>query len=175
MTTITGRPDPAASLRTSGGHATCVRRPELAQTGLGKYVEWLADRGRRFDSYLDLWAWSVDDLEDFWASLWDYFDVPGSPGNCVLTDRAMPGANWFPTARLNYAECILARRRRPRPSRHPRPITDPRAGRAAFGELAEQVRRSDRDVLLSGHWRSRLHLLLKLLKLRLLLGSQFVL
>ena len=143
MTTFTGRPEPAAIAADAGA----VMRPalagqELAETGLGQYVAWLADRGRRFDSYLDLWAWSVDDLEDFWASLWEYFEVAGTPGNRVLTDRTMPGANWFPTARLNYAECILgAVEDLERPAilgrsqtREPVELT--------FGELAEQVRRA---------------------------------
>ncbi len=143
MSTLTGRPEPAAIAADAGA----VMRPafagqELAETGLGKYVAWLADRGRRFDSYLDLWAWSVEDLEDFWSSLWEYFDVPGSPGTCVLPDREMPGASWFPTARLNYAECVLRAVDDPdRPAilgrsqtREPVELT--------FGDLAEQVRRA---------------------------------
>jgi acetoacetyl-CoA synthetase len=141
--TFTDRPEPADIAAGLGP----VMRPalsgtELAETGLGKYVAWLADRGRSFDSYLDLWAWSVDDLEDFWSSLWEYFGVPGTPGSCVLTDRNMPGATWFPTARLNYAECILGSIEDPeRPAilgrsqtREPVELT--------FGDLAEQVRRA---------------------------------
>ncbi|MGY2876490.1 acetoacetyl-CoA synthetase [Marmoricola sp. URHA0025 HA25] len=79
----------------------------LAETGLGRYVAWLAERGKHFETYLDLWAWSVADLDGFWASLWEYFGVPGSPGEAVLPDRSMPGARWFPTATINYAECML--------------------------------------------------------------------
>jgi acetoacetyl-CoA synthetase len=77
---------------------------------LTEYVRWLeAERSRRFDSYEELWRWSVDDLEGFWSSIWDFFDVQadGEPSP-VLVDRAMPGAKWFPQARLNYAEHVFA-------------------------------------------------------------------
>src|SRR3954469_4386013 len=70
-----------------------------------RYMRGL-DRG--FESYDELWRWSVDDLEGFWASLWDFFEVEGSYDR-VLGSRSMPGAEWFPGARVNYAEHILRR------------------------------------------------------------------
>ena len=85
-------------------------RPEFAQgSNLARYMRWLEDeRGRRFSGYDALWEWSVRDLEGFWQSIWDYFDVHSiSPPACVLDTQAMPGAKWFPGARLNYAEHIL--------------------------------------------------------------------
>jgi acetoacetyl-CoA synthetase len=55
--------------------------------------------------YEELWRWSVDDLEGFWAAVWDFFDVQASaPYERVLGRREMPGAQWFPGARLSYAE-----------------------------------------------------------------------
>jgi acetoacetyl-CoA synthetase len=55
--------------------------------------------------YEELWRWSVDDLEGFWAAIWDFFDVQASaPYERVLGRREMPGAQWFPGARLSYAE-----------------------------------------------------------------------
>jgi acetoacetyl-CoA synthetase len=61
--------------------------------------------------YRDLWRWSVEDLEGFWASIWDYFDVQASePYERVLGRREMPGAQWFPGARLNYAEHLFRSR-----------------------------------------------------------------
>jgi acetoacetyl-CoA synthetase len=55
--------------------------------------------------YGALWQWSVDDLEGFWAAVWEWFDVSASqPYERVLGRREMPGAEWFPGARLNYAE-----------------------------------------------------------------------
>src|SRR3954467_15198704 len=74
---------------------------------LTRYMRWL-DRG--FETYDELWRWSVDDIEGFWASLWDYFDIEGSYEH-VLGSREMPGAEWFPGARLNYAEYLLRQAR----------------------------------------------------------------
>ena len=65
-----------------------------------KYMRSL-DRG--FETYEDLRAWSVEDLEGFWASIWEHFEVEGSYEQ-VLADRSMPGAKWFTGAEVNYAE-----------------------------------------------------------------------
>jgi acetoacetyl-CoA synthetase len=55
--------------------------------------------------YDELWRWSVDDLEGFWAAIWEFFDVHASePYESVLGRRDMPGAQWFPGSRLSYAE-----------------------------------------------------------------------
>jgi acetoacetyl-CoA synthetase len=53
--------------------------------------------------YEALWRWSVDDLEGFWAAVWEDFGVDGSY-EAVLGSRAMPGAEWFTGARVSYAE-----------------------------------------------------------------------
>src|SRR5690606_40409479 len=61
-----------------------------------------------FADYHELWQWSVDDLDGFWASIWDYFEVIAhTPYTSVLGERTMPGATWFPGATLNYAEHAL--------------------------------------------------------------------
>src|SRR4051794_36902763 len=80
---------------------------ELAETGLGSYLSWLAVRGYAFRSYHDLWAWSVSDVEAFWTSIWEYFEVTGERGEAVLPDNRMPGAQWFPGSRVNYAAQIV--------------------------------------------------------------------
>ena len=74
-----------------------------------RYARWLArERGVEADGYHDLWRWSVDDLEGFWASIWDYFEViSDAPYERVLGSREMPGAEWFPGTRLNYAEHVF--------------------------------------------------------------------
>lgn len=76
---------------------------------LGKYVRWLADeRGLNFSNREDLWKWSVTELEQFWGSIWDYFAVESSEVPVeTLTSRTMPGAQWFPGAKLNYAQHAL--------------------------------------------------------------------
>jgi acetoacetyl-CoA synthetase len=81
----------------------------IERSQLTRYQRWLADeRGLRFGSYDDLWRWSVDDLEAFWGSIVSFFDVRfSSEPEGVLGDASMPGAEWFPGARVNYAEHIF--------------------------------------------------------------------
>ncbi|MEU2612782.1 acetoacetate--CoA ligase [Micromonospora sp. NPDC007271] len=76
---------------------------------IGDYLRWLAEhRGLEFADYDALWRWSVTDLDAFWRSIWDYFDVVAhTPPTGTLADRGMPGARWFPGATLNYAENVL--------------------------------------------------------------------
>ena len=83
-----------------------------------RYLRWLEEtRGLRFDDYAALWQWSVDDLEAFWSSIWEFGEVKtAAPYERVLGRREMPGAEWFPGARLNYAEHIFARARGPEPA-----------------------------------------------------------
>lgn len=77
-----------------------------------RFQRWLAaERGVVVDGYDELWRWSVDDLEGFWAAIWDFFDVRArTPYERVLGRREMPGAEWFPGATLNYAEHIFGGR-----------------------------------------------------------------
>lgn len=73
------------------------------------YQDWLfKKRGLRFDSYEDLWQWSTTDLEAFWHSIWDYFDLESTtPFERVLAHNVMPGAKWFEGATLNYTAQVL--------------------------------------------------------------------
>jgi acetoacetyl-CoA synthetase len=95
----------------AGGEKLWEPSAELIERArLTEYMRWLeADRGLRFDGYHELWRWSVDDLEAFWDSIWDFFGVQsdGDRG-AVLTDHSMPGARWFPGTMLNYAEHVFA-------------------------------------------------------------------
>jgi acetoacetyl-CoA synthetase len=69
-------------------------------------------RAQGHEDYGALWQWSIDDLEGFWAAIWDWCGVKASqPYERVLGSREMPGAEWFPGARLNYAEHALLRAR----------------------------------------------------------------
>ena len=72
-------------------------------------MEWLAEqRGLEFEAYADLWAWSVNQVEDFWESIWEYFDlISHTPYTSVLSNREMPGARWFEGSTLNYAEHVF--------------------------------------------------------------------
>jgi len=71
-----------------------------------------AATGRAFPEYGALWQWSVDEPEAFWCMLWDHAGILGERGSRTLVDaHRMPGARWFPDARLNFAENLLARSR----------------------------------------------------------------
>jgi acetoacetyl-CoA synthetase len=63
-------------------------------------------RERGHTSYEQLWRWSVDDLEGFWASIWDFFGVEGGYDR-VLASAEMPGAAWFPGAEVSYPEHLF--------------------------------------------------------------------
>jgi acetoacetyl-CoA synthetase len=78
-------------------------------TTLTRYQRWLGDnRGLHFDSYAELWRWSVDDLEGFWSSICDFFEVRFEvPAERVLGSREMPGAEWFPGSRVSFAEHVF--------------------------------------------------------------------
>ncbi|HZJ51057.1 MAG TPA: acetyl-coenzyme A synthetase N-terminal domain-containing protein, partial [Actinomycetota bacterium] len=75
---------------------------------IGCYLGWLEqNRELRFSSYKELWEWSVSDLEDFWSSIWEFFEVDGTAYERVLSGREMPGVRWFEGATLNYAQHAL--------------------------------------------------------------------
>ncbi|HEV7527721.1 MAG TPA: acetoacetate--CoA ligase, partial [Solirubrobacteraceae bacterium] len=81
-----------------------------------RFMRWAAERhGREFDDYEDLWRWSVQEIEEFWASIWEFCEVRSSRTyERPLAQRRMPGARWFTGSELNYAENVLA------PLRHER-------------------------------------------------------
>ena len=85
---------------------------QLAEAGVTAFMDEAARRaGRVFDDYEALWHWSVEDVEGFWSLVWDFTGVTGEKGARVAADLdRMPGARWFPDARLNYAENLLRRR-----------------------------------------------------------------
>ena len=82
----------------------------VERSRLREFMRWLEDeRGLRFDSYDELWRWSVSDLEAFWTAIWDFFGVQADGEiERALGSREMPGAKWFAGARLNYAEHVFA-------------------------------------------------------------------
>ncbi len=86
---------------------------QVARANVTDFMRWLADeRGLAFGDYHALWQWSVTDLDAFWRAVWDYGGIEASePPTAVLGRRTMPGAEWFPGARLNYAEHILRHER----------------------------------------------------------------
>jgi acetoacetyl-CoA synthetase len=85
----------------------------IERAAITRYANWLAEtRGMRFNGYHELWQWSVGDIDAFWASVVEYFDVRfETPGSGVLGERTMPGAQWFAGARLSYAEHVFRGKR----------------------------------------------------------------
>jgi acetoacetyl-CoA synthetase len=84
--------------------------PDVRETTeIGRYLAWLEhERGLSFPDYEELRRWSIDDLPAFWSSVWEFFDVKAqAPYTTVLASETMPGATWFPGARLNFAEHLL--------------------------------------------------------------------
>ncbi|MEJ7751117.1 MAG: acetoacetate--CoA ligase, partial [Thermoleophilaceae bacterium] len=81
----------------------------LERATLTRYTRWLAsERGVLTETYDDLWRWSTKEVERFWASIWEFFEVEAEePYAQVLARREMPGAEWFSGARLSYAQHIF--------------------------------------------------------------------
>jgi hypothetical protein len=97
-TTTKARPATAALWRPD--HA------RLAETPMAGFQDFAGARaGRSFADTPALHAWSIAELAAFWDGVWDFFDVVGDKGKDG--DR-MPGTRFFPDARLNFAESLLA-------------------------------------------------------------------
>ncbi|MCL4768085.1 MAG: acetoacetate--CoA ligase [Hyphomicrobiaceae bacterium] len=89
-----------------------VRR---AATNMATFMDWAgADAGRPLTEYRDLHSASIVDPGWFWRALWDYCGVIGDKGPppYLLDGERMPGARFFPAARLNFAENVLQGARR---------------------------------------------------------------
>jgi acetoacetyl-CoA synthetase len=112
----------------------------VERSTMTRYMRWLAgERGLEFGDYESLWRWSASEIEDFWASIWDFFEVEASaPYSEVLRDHAMPGANWFPGALLSYPQHIFRNRNDADVAvRHASELRD--LGELTWGELRDQV------------------------------------
>jgi acetoacetyl-CoA synthetase len=80
--------------------------PSPARVENARITRFARDRGLPTD-YAELWRWSVEHLEEFWAAIWDEFGVGGAY-DAVLGSREMPGAQWFPGAQVSYARHLFA-------------------------------------------------------------------
>lgn len=82
---------------------------QLQSSRMVQYQDWLArEKGVATHDYAELWRWSVEHLDDFWQSIWSFFDVQADgEREPALGRRSMPGAEWFPGARLNFAEHVF--------------------------------------------------------------------
>ena len=89
--------------------STPLWQPNPATVGDTRMAQFMQATGQ--GRYSDLWQWSVDQPEAFWREIWKFCAAVGDPGDVVLeAGDQMPGARWFPQAKLNYAENLLQRR-----------------------------------------------------------------
>ena len=113
----------------------------IAASNIAAFMRHIATTGGPACSdYPALYRWSIEHPAEFWRAVWDFCDVIGKPGAAVLANaKRMPGATWFPEARLNYAENLLRR------DDHEDALVfrgeNKVASRISFGELRHEVSR----------------------------------
>jgi len=83
---------------------------QIKSTNMYRFMQQVNERfGQSFTGYPELYQWSIDNIPDFWALMWEFADIQAStPYTRVVDDvTKMPGAHWFEGARLNFAENLL--------------------------------------------------------------------
>lgn len=85
----------------------------VSSSNIVAFTSWLEKSGRgSFADYEQLREWSVTETEQFWAAIWDYFEIESTqPYSTVVDSSTMPGSKWFPGSRVNYAEHLLRHER----------------------------------------------------------------
>jgi acetoacetyl-CoA synthetase len=94
------------------------------EANLTHYIEWLKKDSRwpasiapeTFESYQSLWRWSVDQVPDFWESLWQYFDIIHEGRYNSVVNGRMPHTSWFEGVRINYAEHVFRKAQQQHPA-----------------------------------------------------------
>lgn len=113
----------------------------IHSSAIFQYLQWLQNQKKlQFKDYSSLWKWSVQNIEDFWMSIWNYFNVQYSGAiNQVLTTYQMPGAQWFEGTQLNYAEHVFRNASSKRPAllyeSETKPLTE-----MSWEELTQKVK-----------------------------------
>ncbi len=84
----------------------------IASARITAFTQLLREKySQNFPDYRSLWRWSIANKEVFWREVWDFCGIVGDKGERTLVDgHLMPGAAWFPDARLNFAENLLQKR-----------------------------------------------------------------
>ncbi|MFB3885279.1 MAG: acetoacetate--CoA ligase [Thermodesulfobacteriota bacterium] len=83
---------------------------QIQNAGMTRFIQFVNGRYERsFQSYAELYQWSVDCITDFWAATWDFVGIKASKGYDQVVDdlKKFPGAKWFVGAKLNFAENLL--------------------------------------------------------------------
>ncbi len=85
-------------------------KERILSTNMYRFMTIVNEKyNKNFTDYSQLWEWSVENLEDFWALAWDFLDIKASvPYEKVIQDKdKMPGAKFFPGSKLNFAQNLL--------------------------------------------------------------------
>ncbi len=82
---------------------------QIAESGMKRFSQWVETRtGRLFPDYEALHAWSCEPGGEFWDAVWDYCGIVGEKGSRIVAhEEQMPGAAYFPDAKMNFAENLL--------------------------------------------------------------------
>jgi len=83
---------------------------QIQKSNMYRFMSFINEKySQAFTEYTPLYDWSVDNIADFWAALWEFADIKASvPYTQVIDDvTKMPGAKWFAGARMNFAENLL--------------------------------------------------------------------
>jgi acetoacetyl-CoA synthetase len=82
----------------------------IKNANMTRFIETVNQKyGKGIKGYDELYQWSIDDMPEFWATMWEFAEIKASRGYDAVIDDAskMPGARWFVGARLNFAENLL--------------------------------------------------------------------
>lgn len=87
-------------------------KQQIDNSYLKSLMDIIAEKyGVTLDNYDDIWQWSVDNSAEFWSEVWDFCGIIGDKGERLIENpNKMPGAKFFPDAKINYAENMLKRR-----------------------------------------------------------------
>ena len=83
---------------------------QIKSSNMYRFMNFVNEKyDQEFDDYAPLYEWSIENIPDFWAAMWEFADVIASKPYTAVIDDAfkMPGAKWFEDARLNFAENLL--------------------------------------------------------------------
>ncbi len=82
----------------------------INNANMTRFIKFINERhGKDFKSYNELYQWSIDNIPDFWAAMWDFAEIKASKKYDIIVDdlKKFPGARWFLGAKLNFAENLL--------------------------------------------------------------------
>ena len=88
-------------------------KERVEQANITRFMSLVSKRrGLKVSSYNELYNWSIENIPDFWAEMWDFADIRASRGYDSVVDELtrFPGARWFVGSRLNFAENLLRHR-----------------------------------------------------------------